>query len=1044
MGRGQKTSYFLAVLATEPGSAFAIVDEIAEALHPGVRVRVIVFSAEGVVEPATRRILRRRGWNFVTGGRPDAEKAVETSAADKRLVVIAPSMFDPFKLFETPHPPKTKAEPELDLEPELPNPDPEPDLPAPREPVEPDPEPDLPTRREPPAPDPEPELEPETELDPPHFARLATFLVATHHRPKLLAATLGSLMRQASPTGWTFNVFVGGQPNDPGRAVAEGLGAEYIVVKSQTVTTKLNAMLRQVKGELVLLADDDDIQPSNRLWAAVRAFESGFDWSASGDHWFYDIPNDCLTLWSGPASAGLVGTSLSISTKLARKARGWPSMKRGKDAPMAKRLKDAGGKFRSVTAEIGPNLVCLQHGKNIWTRPVVGKGEVSRKGSFNIEGYGTLADNRERFEPSIMEGLWQVTGQQPSVQVLPASSRLVTCTDAGPGQSAFIEGLKSIGFSTISLPELRVALGQGKKVLLHGWGKSYDAHGKRFPGQVFVLWHSGWTGSDLMSEAGPLAAALRAHQAGYITLVWLDGRDHVPPGVKRLCPVWNPKEMGKLRGSLPKVPRRLIVGLHSLTPTHAKNSMGALVGCTGLGADIQVSEAAISGKRGAPLRLLLEDENHTVHTFLPHGKLMQLLSSAELTVHPSISDTWPYMVMESIYVGTPALISDVVAWAEDLPPWAQNLCIVRPATATKQIHDKVRFLLDHPDERDRLLYAQQRVLDHKAPIHARRALQLFESLGAKTRKRPRILLMSDVRGWAFDVNLRDMASYLPEYDFDFWYVVDGKPFPSMDEYDLVYVPYHRWKVVIDGTVPRDKAVASLRSWWFFPETPEPPGHKARILVNSFQGFHVVTRHNYDELRKQCPRLSYLTNPVNMTRIGGATTISKQVIASWNGNASHRNKNQDDVKGFWSIVVPACKDAKVPLEYAEYHTNRRGPAEMPEFYRKANLALCASLYEGASNSVMEAMAAGLALITTDCGNAREMQAAQRKHFGDTGIVIVERTEAAFVRVLKELREDPQRVLEMGRLNRAEIQARWSWEAWRDRYSDFLARGMAWAG
>ena len=115
--------------------------------------------------------------------------------------------------------------------------------------------------------------------------------------------------------------------------------------------------------------------------------------------------------------------------------------------------------------------------------------------------------------------------------------------------------------------------------------------------------------------------------------------------------------------------------------------------------------------------------------------------------------------------------------------------------------------------------------------------------------------------------------------------------------------------------------------------------------------------------------------------------------------------------------------------------------MPAFYREANLAICMSLYEGASNSVMEAMAAGQALVSTDCGNVREMYDSQLKIFGESGIIILEeRTTEALVAALSELKEDVARVVRMGVLNRTEISERWSWKAWAPRYSKFIKDGL----
>jgi len=316
-----------------------------------------------------------------------------------------------------------------------------------------------------------------------------------------------------------------------------------------------------------------------------------------------------------------------------------------------------------------------------------------------------------------------------------------------------------------------------------------------------------------------------------------------------------------------------------------------------------------------------------------------------------------------------------------------------------------------------------------------------------TPDRPRVLLISDQPDWAFRRNMLDLESYLRDtFQFRHWAIADwllyrrtrgamGEDLPRLDELDVVFAVYHRWG--IDHLLPWNRTVGSLRAQWFVPENPRPPGPEEFALVNRYRAFHVVTQRNYEELAPHCPRVVYLTNPVDMRRHPRATPVTRRVICSWNGNARHGTR---DVKGFHSIVQPACRAAGVPLEYAEYNTRKIPLDEMPEFYMRANLALCASEYEGSSNSVLEAMASGHALITTDCGNHREIQESQLEHLGDTGIVIVERSVQAFRDAILRLKRAPERVAEMGRINRAEIQERWSWAAWKDRYADFLRMAL----
>jgi hypothetical protein len=290
--------------------------------------------------------------------------------------------------------------------------------------------------------------------------------------------------------------------------------------------------------------------------------------------------------------------------------------------------------------------------------------------------------------------------------------------------------------------------------------------------------------------------------------------------------------------------------------------------------------------------------------------------------------------------------------------------------------------------------------------------------------------------------MMDLAESLEgEFQCDHWFVADWQSngaVPDFDDYDVVFCVYHRWG--IDHLLPWDRTVGSLRALWFFPENPTTPGAKEFALVNKFRAFHVVTKQNYDELKDHCPNVVYLTNPVNMNRFPESTPVEDEVITCWNGNARHASAGGKDVKGFWPIIVPVVRHLEIPFEYAEYHTCRLAPSEMPAFYRKSNLSICMSLYEGASNSVMEAMASGHALISTDAGNAREMHNAQMTDFGESGVMLIERSQQALIDALNILRKDPKRVHTMGRLNREEIRRRWSWDVWKDGYAEYLRKGL----
>ena len=269
--------------------------------------------------------------------------------------------------------------------------------------------------RQAPKPTPKPKLvrQPAPQPAPTPPGRLASFMVATHRRPELLRTTLQSLQVQQIPEGWAFEILVAGRANDPGRPFAEATGATYVPVEHDWVTVKLNALIPHVRGELCLLADDDDIQDPERLLAAVEAHQEGAGFSATGVKWVYHVKEDRLTRWSGVNHAHLVGTTVSVRIELLRRVGGWPLISKGKDGPFADRLRKIGAVFHNLSSRL-TNTVVRQHGQNIWKRrPLPNPGAHASKGRFQITGHKTLHDHLDDLPLSTQNILLHPEGDAP-------------------------------------------------------------------------------------------------------------------------------------------------------------------------------------------------------------------------------------------------------------------------------------------------------------------------------------------------------------------------------------------------------------------------------------------------------------------------------------------------------------------------------------------------------------------------------------------------------------------------------------------------------
>ena len=100
------------------------------------------------------------------------------------------------------------------------------------------------------------------------------------------------------------------------------------------------------------------------------------------------------------------------------------------------------------------------------------------------------------------------------------------------------------------------------------------------------------------------------------------------------------------------------------------------------------------------------------------------------------------------------------------------------------------------------------------------------------------------------------------------------------------------------------------------------------------------------------------------------------------------------------------------------TGRTDPEDMPQLYRRNDILISASMQEGMSNAMLEAMASGLPIITTRCEGLEELIA-------DNGLVVEPANAEAIAKAVKKLANDRQlrRQMSLAARRRAE-QFSWS--------------------
>lgn len=113
------------------------------------------------------------------------------------------------------------------------------------------------------------------------------------------------------------------------------------------------------------------------------------------------------------------------------------------------------------------------------------------------------------------------------------------------------------------------------------------------------------------------------------------------------------------------------------------------------------------------------------------------------------------------------------------------------------------------------------------------------------------------------------------------------------------------------------------------------------------------------------------------------TNNDPLIIGWVGNSEWNIKYQD-FKGFHSILTPVLDELisegyKIEKNYADKNIIFRTNEEMPEYYGQIDVCVIVSTLEGTPRPIIEGMASGVALITTDVGIACEVLGPKQKEF-----------------------------------------------------------------
>ena len=179
----------------------------------------------------------------------------------------------------------------------------------------------------------------------------------------------------------------------------------------------------------------------------------------------------------------------------------------------------------------------------------------------------------------------------------------------------------------------------------------------------------------------------------------------------------------------------------------------------------------------------------------------------------------------------------------------------------------------------------------------------------------------------------------------------------------------------------------------------------------------------------------LFKPENLERFENVQ--GRTIRIGWVGNSKWQVR---DLKGINTVIKPAIDQLigegyDVELVTSDRNERMIPHEKMPGYYNQIDLYVCASLCEGTPNPVLEAMACGVPVISTDVGLIPEAFGPKQMQY-----VLRERSAKCLADAIRRLMEHPEDFAALSEENLKQIQ-KWDWPLMTQNFKRYFDRCLA---
>ena len=292
------------------------------------------------------------------------------------------------------------------------------------------------------------------------------------------------------------------------------------------------------------------------------------------------------------------------------------------------------------------------------------------------------------------------------------------------------------------------------------------------------------------------------------------------------------------------------------------------------------------------------------------------------------------------------------------------------------------------------------------------------------KRKPRILLISDVSNWAWAKKSAEIQRYLSdEFEISIHHILQEKTGINVNAHDLYFT--FGWSYInnIRG-VPLERRISGVTA------------HKN----NDFFRSHVVPHmknvkwhHANSMLLKRefeaggISDVFYVPNGVNeeIFRVKTEIPVARDTVCVI--HVGKRCGQGTDAKGHRRFIEPAC--AKAGVKYIGHYNNHKNALtseQMSDLYQQADVFIVASETDGTPCGALEAAACGRPIISNHIGNMPKFIVDGQNGF------LVKREVDKYVEKLLYLKENRDKLIEMGKNARKTVEEGWTWKIQAENY------------